>query len=884
MPILKQKQIAVLVFFLFALILLSHSLPGQTTGKISGQVRDTNGEPLIGVNIVVEGTTLGASTDMDGFYVILNIRAGIYKLRFSYIGYQTKVFDNVDVDADKTTKLNVVLEPEAIEGEEIVITASRPIVEFNQTSVISTVGKEDIKVLPVQSLNEIVNLQAGVIDGHFRGGRLGEVQYQVDGVTVNNPYDNQSTLQLDRSVLEEVQVISGTFDAKYGQAMSGVVNAVLKSGSNKFEWSGELFGGDFFTLDESRYPNNNFFNPSDILNFQLTIGGPLPISKTTFFMNGRRYINNGWLFGKRQFLPTDKNDIESGVLYPTGDGETVSMQRRLEWNGQFKVTNQSLSNVQISYQAIMVNLEQSRYNHAFRLNPDGINKQYTFSITHGLDWTHTLSPKFFYKLSLRQNYFDYTDYKYEDVYDPRYLEAGEPKSLPNYEYGAVVQGVDLGRFIQKTNAGILKMDFTWQALRSHLLEWGLEGQLSRMQFGSPGFLRSTIVEGTAVLLPQEGNKPEDPKVNTYYPRQFSGYLQDRLEWGDLVLRAGLRLEYFDAFTTIPSDLQNPANSLPPPVPQSFPKKTSIKVALAPRLGFSFPLSSMSSLYFSYGHFYQMPGLGNLYNNSNYLVLDDLQEGGIEYGVLGNPDLKPELTIQYEFGLKQALTANVGTELSIFYKDIRDLLGVEFVSTYAAADYARFTNVDFGSVYGVTCRLTQRPIGPISSSLDYTLQYASGNSSDPRETANRAAAGKDPRPRVIPFNWDQRHTLNATAIYSIPQRFAVSTIVRFGSGQPYTPEIGSGFGADLETNSARKAPYFLVDLRMEKYITTRLFDLSLFLRVFNALNTHFVNGFVFATTGSPDYTQFPEVNRATLIDPSRFYEPRRIEIGLTINSK
>ena len=276
MLIRKQKQNALFVFFLFALILLSHSLPGQTTGKISGQVRDTNNEPLIGVNIVVEGTALGASTDLDGFYVILNIRAGIYKLRFSYIGYQTKIFNNVDVDADKTTKLNVVLEPEAIEGEEIVITASRPIVEFNQTSVISTVGKEDIKVLPVQSLNEIVNLQAGVIDGHFRGGRLGEVQYQVDGVTVNNPYDNQSTLQLDRSVLEEVQVISGTFDAKYGQAMSGVVNAVLKSGSNKFEWSGEVFGGDFFTLDNSRYPKNNYFNPSDILNFQLTVGGPLP--------------------------------------------------------------------------------------------------------------------------------------------------------------------------------------------------------------------------------------------------------------------------------------------------------------------------------------------------------------------------------------------------------------------------------------------------------------------------------------------------------------------------------------------------------------------------------------------------------------------------------
>ena len=866
------------------IIFLFPSLQAQTTGKISGQVTDSNGEALIGVNIVVEGTSLGASTDLDGFYVILNIRAGIYKLRYSYIGYQTKIFDNVDIDVDKTTKFNVVLESEAIAGDEVVVTASRPMVEFNQTSVISTVGKEDIKVLPVQSLNEIVNLQAGVVDGHFRGGRLGEVQYQVDGVTVNNPYDNQSTLQLDRSVLEEVQVISGTFDAKYGQAMSGVVNAVLKSGSNRFEWSGEIYGGDYFTTDNDRYPNNNFYNPTEINNFQLTLGGPLPVSKTTFFINGRRFRNNGWLFGDRIFLPTDENDIENGIIYPTGDGETVAMQFREEWNGQFKITNQSLSNIQISYQAIIVDLVQSRYNNSFRIEPDGIKEQHTFSITHGLDWTHTISPKLFYKLSVRQNYFDYSDYKYESVYDPLYLEAGEPQSLPNYEYGAIVQGVDISRFIQETNSGIVKADFTWQAYRTQLFEWGLEGQISEMKFGSPGFLRSTIVEGTAVLLPQEGTKPEDPKVETYYPRQFSVYMQDRLEWGDLILRAGLRFEYFDADATIPSNLQNPANSLAPPVPQSESKPTSKKNALAPRLGFSFPLSSTASLYFSYGHFYQMPGLGNLYNNSNYLVLDELQEGGIEYGVLGNPDLKPELTIQYEFGLKQALSNYIGAELSIFYKDIRDLLGVEFVSTYAAADYARFTNVDFGSVYGFTCRLTQKPIGSFSSSLDYTFQFASGNSSDPRETANRAEAGEDPRPRVIPFNWDQRHTLNATAIYAKPENFSISTIMRFGSGQPYTPEIGSGYGADLETNSARKSPYFLVDLRAEKYLGVPFANLSLFFRIFNVFNTHFVNGFVFFTTGSPDYTQFPEVNQGALIDPSRFYEPRRIEIGITIGNK
>src|SRR5690606_7153489 len=118
----------------------------------------------------------------------------------------------------------------------------------------------------------------------------------------------------------------------------------------------------------------------------------------------------------------------------------------------------------------------------------------------------------------------------------------------------------------------------------------------------------------------------------------------------------------------------------------------------------------ASLFVAYGHFYQMPALGQIFSNSDYNILDDLQAGGISYGVLGNPDIKPERTVQYEFGYKQAIGSLLGLDVSIFYKDIRDLLGVEFVSTYAAAEYARLTNIDFGNVLGYTIALDQRRIG------------------------------------------------------------------------------------------------------------------------------------------------------------------------------
>ncbi len=878
---MKQKITIEIILFLILQLFSTGSIIAQVSGKLTGTVKDNSGEVLIGANVLVEGTNLGAATNIEGKYTILNVRSGTYNVRFGYVGYKTQKVENVRISADQTKTLDAVLVPEVIQGEEVVVIDKKPLVEFNQTSSVSTINKDDIKGLPVQTLNEIVNLQAGVVDGHFRGGRIGEVQYQVDGVSVVNPYNNSSILEIDKSMIEEVQIISGTFDAKYGQAMSGVVNAVLKTGSDKIEISGEAYLGAHLTTDTENYPNNNTFNPTRIQSYQLSLSGPTGLPQTTFFVNGRRYLNQGWLFGRRRFTPYDKNDFEKRVFNPSGDNKLVPMNYSYEWSGQAKITNQSLKNFQFNYQVTFNNSNRKNYNHGFRLQPDGTPTNYTTSFSQGLTFTHTISPMMFYKLNIRQNYFNYESYVFKDLLDSNYVYAGEPKSDANYEDGAVVQGVDLGRFRQRTNSGIVKCDYTWQATQSDLIELGFEGQYSEITFGPPGFFVSTSLNGVQVLQPYF-QFPRLPGMKTYYPLQFSSYLQDRIELGDLVVRAGLRFEYFDAAAQIPDNLQNPANTL---VGQPASKliNATIKTAVAPRLGFSFPLTASASVYFSYGHFYQLPGLNLLYSNSDYSLLDQLQAGGISYGVMGNPDLKPELTIQYEFGYKQAISDFLGVQLSFFYKDIRDLLGVEFVSTYAAAEYARFTNVDFGSVYGFTLSLFQRNIGNFNTSLDYTFQFAQGNSSDPRETANRAAAQQDPRPRDIAFNWDQRHTLNLSAIYSVPDNFSFGAIFRFGSGQPYTPEIGSGFNAALETNSGRKNGYFLLDLRAEKNFQLNFLNFSLFARVINALNTDFVNGFVFNSTGSPDYTLTPNANRAVLSDPSRFYEPRRIEFGISFRS-
>ncbi|MDZ7344936.1 MAG: TonB-dependent receptor, partial [candidate division KSB1 bacterium] len=806
-------------------------------------------------------------------------------VQFSFIGYQTLIVEEVLITTNNTTTLNAELQESLIEAQSVTIVAERPVVETNLTSSVATVTKEDIAAMPVQELQDVVNLQAGVVDGHIRGGRLGEVQFQINGVTVNNAYDNSSTLRVDRSLLQEVQVISGTFDAEYGQAMSGVVNAVLKSGTDKLQWNAEVFTSDYIFSGEKRIVADQF-KPFSRQNYQLSVSGPTFLPQTKFILSGRRFLDEGYLYAERRFLPTDSADFNKKIFRPTGDGKEFPLGYNHEWSGLAKLTNRSLTNVELSYQVIFNKLEAKRTNYAFRYNPDGTPTQRTLSAVHGLDWTHTLSSKTFYNLSLRQNYFDYKDYVYEDVFDPRYLEAGPPRSDDTYEFGtAVVQGVDFSRFKQRTNSLVCKGAMTSQVTREHMVKLGAEVQLSKVEFGSPGYITAAIdtVTGQEVLLPFLSRPPKFPGIATYKPVSLAAYAQDQLEWQDLIVRAGVRLEYFDARSTVPSDLQNPANAIAG-APASVPIRTSKKTSLAPRLGVSYPITAEAALFFAYGHFYQMPALGQIFTNADYNILNELQAGAVRYGVLGNPDIKPERTVQYEFGYKHALTDFLGLDVSIFYKDIRDLLGVEFISTYNDAEYARLTNVDFGNVTGFTIALDQRRIGIFSSALDYTWQRAQGNSSDPRETATRAEAGQDPRPEQIPLNWDQRHTLNATVTVSHPGSFSISAVIRYGSGQPYTPAIGSGFGANLERNSGRKPSYVLVDFRAEKFFRFAGLDMSLFTRAFNLLDAKFAfSGFVFGDTGSPFYSLNPVGDRGTLLNPTRLYPPRRVEIGLTLNS-
>ena len=228
---LRFRSVAVFLF-LSVHIVSGIEAFGQSSGKIAGNVEDARtGEAVVGVNVVVVGTTLGAATDLEGAYFILAVPPGTYDLRASMIGYREVVMRGVIVNAGRTTTADFALTERVLEFEEVVVQATRPDVEREKTSTSAIVRFDDVQALPgVRDVSDILTLAADITDGHFRGGRLGEEYYILQGMGIVNPLDNSAAFMPIMSGVEEVEVITSGFGAQYGNAQSGVVNISMKEG------------------------------------------------------------------------------------------------------------------------------------------------------------------------------------------------------------------------------------------------------------------------------------------------------------------------------------------------------------------------------------------------------------------------------------------------------------------------------------------------------------------------------------------------------------------------------------------------------------------------------------------------------------------------------
>ena len=872
---------------------------GGVTGKIAGRViDDKTGDPIIGATVMIEGTYLGGVADADGYYAINNVPPGTYRLVFSAVGYQKTIVEKILVKIDLTTPLDVKLKNAGITlDKEVVITSDRPLVQKDLTSTSVTISSEDIKMMPVENVSQIVNLQAGVIDGHFRGGRSNDVAYLIDGVAVTDPFNGGFNIEVENTSIRQMEVITGTFNAEYGQALSGVVNIVTEGGSNKFRTDVSGYIGNFVTGNTSIFRNLDKIDRIAQKNIQLTVSGPVsPVQNLYFFLTGRYFDNIGHLYGKRVYNVTDDvpfypNPADKSFWIPrnTGDGAYVSMNPYTKYSFNGKLTY-ALPSVAVTYSIFWDKTQSKGYDHGFSWTPDGVVTNYGEDWIQNLQFTNYLSQTTSQTLKFSVNNYHFYGYLYEDPFDPRYVSPRQGIAVSNYTFRS--GGNQGGRYDRTTRSYVGQYAFSSQVSKEHKIGLGFEARLHDIY--NHGWDLVNLTDGQTDTLGNVIFTPGYPAVGTMSdqgsnieysrkPVEMSAYIQDKMEYDIMIINAGIRFDYFNSKGRMPADKQNPTRN-PNFAGADQWVDAEAKWQVSPRLGASFPITDRGIIRFSYGHFFKIPSFENLYQNPDFIV----RPGNSLNTIVGNPDLNAEKNVIYEIGLQQALMADISLNMSLYYRDIRNWLGMEIVNTYEGFKYARFINRDYANVRGLVIVLDKRFSNYFSAKLDYTYQIAEGNSSDPYAVYNKNQTNPpiEESKTVVPLSWDQRQTLNLSLNVGVPGDWTVGAIFQYGSGMPYTEDPKISRGVRFE-NGGIKPSYFNLDLRIDKVFEIGNLNIRTYLTIYNALDIR--NEFsVYGTTGRANSdlnTQYAgdiiglNTIEEYINNPSMYSTPREIRFGI-----
>ena len=904
-----KKNLLLLVFYFLFLSILSSSYIFAQTGKIAGRVTDSNtGETLIGINILIEGTSTGAATDIDGRYVINNVDPGAYTLIFSGVGYQRKLVTNVRVNTNFTTQVDADLPVEAIGLETIVVEAIKPMIRKDLTSSNTVIDNTQIAALPVENINQILSLQAGITKGaggelHIRGGRTTEIAYNVNGVSAVNPFDFGRTVEISPQAIKELSVVSGTFNAEYGNALSGIVNTVTKEGGAKYSGSLSYYTGDFISSK-----NNVFFNIDDvnpINNWVLsgTFGGPVPFTgnNLTFFLSGRYNDDGGYLYGQRQHtiydsVARDLNNPNIIYLAQTGDNKIVSMNPSIDLNTTGKLTYRPIPTIRFNYDIIYSNSEFQTYIHNYKYNPDANYNRFEWGLINSLELRHAVSNSTFYSLKGSYSMYDFKRYLFPLLDssgkvvsftpgtslnnlrpDPNYQPSHKNTRATQYTFNS--GGTLNEHYYQRSNTGEVRFDITSQLNKEHDVKLGVQYKWDEMDFQRFVILRDTInyLEPT-ILAP--GTPTHD--LYTRSPWQISGYVQDKMEFASMIINAGLRADYFDPNFIYAPDVNQPNANF---------EDAKAKLTISPRLGMSFPITDQGVIHFSYGHFYQLPPYNFLYTNPFF-------RGLVTSSTFGNANLNPEKTVTYELGLQQQLSESIAFNVTGFYKDVRDLLALQQIRVSTSVAYFKYVNKDYGNIKGITFSLTKRklPSDLFAASVDYTFQVAEGNDTDASAFFIDVASGRQSEKIPVPLAWDQTHTLNGVITFGQDRDWLVTLVGTMGTGLPYSPLLYEQ-QVLLRPNSGRKPLQTNVDLLVEKSFSFQSMMFTVFLKVFNLFDT-LNEAFVYDDTGRATYSleenqagaqatnelskQYPGIISATeyFNRPNFYTAPREVRLGLT----
>jgi outer membrane receptor protein involved in Fe transport len=879
-----------------AVLGLASVASAQNVGIIRGVVTDAEtGEPLPGVNVVVEGTYYGAATDLEGRFVIRRVKPGQYTLKISMIGYKVVKKTGVVVQQGKTTEVSIELESTVLAlGQEVVVIGERPLFDIEETSSRRALSGREIAQQVVEDVKDIVATQVGVVEMdeglHIRGGRAYENAYLIDGISVQDPLAGTGFgLQLTSDAIEEVEIITGGFNAEYGQAMSGVVNVTTKEGGDRYRGSISYKRDHFGDFDPDT-PLVGVFslkNPAswntDVV--EASINGPEPVTSVLLPALGLKvpkklsFFGTIYGFASDDFTKRTAKQLYSSIFYGT---KFAPRQDNL-WSGMAKVTfridpthklavavNQSVAinqNTQMLQTTLNYVEPGPGYPYRFQENLDNFNTFTHYNNQVSLHWTHTLNSKSFYEVKLSR----YFARLRADNNGKHWTEYEEPQDFvrPPLDYVVTPDSsiiVIPDGFYDSGNAftwhdhyvedWVLKADITSNVSDRHKMKAGIEATYREMQ----------LID---IFAPWFGEMGLNNDIYKVYPNFGAAYIQDRITFKGLIANLGLRFDYWFPGKYVEDAINNPEIiTISDANRRLFKERTYSffgrrwKGRISPRIGVSHPISANQMLFFSYGHFSKLPKPQFVYAKLG------VNTARSSFQRFGNPNLEPETTVAYELGLKNKFTENDVFTITAYYKDIFDYVTtISFRGTgrLANRNFITYLNLDYSRARGIEVEYRKRAGGFFTGSISGTYSIATGKSSTPDDAFLVARGDLVEKPITENFLiWDRPWQINANLNFflakgkgprllgiKMPDNWNLNVRIFAEAGRRYTPQYFTGdyapngkpiYTADLDHNGDPDDPYgkvgdywSWVDVNFKKFYKVFGAEASFFLEIRNLLN-------------------------------------------------
>jgi outer membrane receptor for ferrienterochelin and colicin len=885
-----------LAFCLLGFALVLPNPVFATSGKISGTVTDAEtGDPLGYANVMVLDTQLGAASRMDGAFLIAAVPEGTYTLKVMMMGYQDGVLENVRVEANRTTEVHFDLSQTVFENliPTVEVVEDRKDIHVEQSASITTIDTEDVKVRAIDTVEEAIATTAGVtfLGGqiHVRGGRTSEVKYYVDGTQVTNPFLPGNSMGLSLASVSDINVLSGGFDAEYGNAQSGIINFVTKEGGDKYS------GMVKFVTDDFGAPDKSYYNTDNVL---VGLGGPLWGRNLFFYLSGEASWSD-------TYLPTD----EQRTLYELGPF-SYRDRKNNTYSGQAKATYFLSPTKKLGAEYLFSKDRFDVYDHAFSRTgywsqenlewwPWAKDSTFTYYSgpehtpnatlsheTYKVNWRHTVSAATFYEA--KGSYYvsremrevkDKHPWEYNPVYftNDNYLD-------PLNRFFAITGDSPLWRKYE-TGMLTLRADVTSQVSHAHQVRTGFMGNYYDLDMYE-------------ALWPSADN-PTGVYHDIYHLYSWGGavYLQDRMRYEGMIVNAGLRWDFYDPGRK-PVITASERLALLAEGAHKATLGSRLVKQLSPRLGMAYPISDRQVLHFHYGRFYEIPPLSYLYSYNG-------QQVTASNTIVGNVFLRPQTTIAYEMGIEHQLTHNVALDATIFYKDIFGLVGTDLETNQESSSSriaTTYFNKDYGSVRGFELSLNKRFSHRLAGSLSYTFSRATGSSSSERLGYQVALDNYSREPITeLPLDWDETHVISANLYVAEPGVWGVNMDVNYSSGVPYTPTELEDREIEPEQINAGRLPATLeVNLKADKRYKIYGQEFMLFLQGDNILDrknifllapgrengnyqaAYTMEGIVGGAYNEADVVESSEDRLVALHDPSAWQPGRRFKVGIQVD--